>query len=257
MYLRSFNVVANIRYRQGVEAHTISIRASLPLYSSQESRFSGVRGAAAALFHTFAQTRYNTLALLLLLFSSATVAAPPAQSLQLLPAADAPLELSSKYGYLLVSLNVENPNASIEFYKLNWRKDTTPPAVMRTARNTKIHRVTFQGLDEGHYLAPLAAGWYQISKVTAPYFNLPYRINVESQPSWRFRIQKQRVNYIGNLTIPKERSSSYVPVRLHKRIATEYDALNEQLSSLLPLFPLADGSGVRDDFWHDLLAPKP
>ena len=106
-------------------------------------------------------------------------------------------------------------------------------------------------------MLPLPAGWYQITSINAPYFDLPHRLDTESKAVWRFGVETGRTNYAGRLSISRERSAEYVEIRLHNRIATDIERIRTDLGALLERAPLASGSGVRDDFFDELPGVTP
>lgn len=113
--------------------------------------------------------------------------------------------------------------------------------------------INLKNLDEGIYFLPLAKGLYQIREVAAPFYNLPYLLNTSGERAWRFSIVPSKINYIGELTIDKERGLDFANITLRNRIATNKQKIDKVLEKLPGKFNLRVGSGVRDDFLEDLL----
>ena len=144
-----------------------------------------------------------------------------------------------------------------EFKLLRTNMSERPSERARAKKKGRANTLRFADLEPGLYVLPLPAGWYQITSVNAPYFDLPHRLDTEAQPVWRFGVQTGRTNYAGRLTISRERSAEYVAIRLHNRLATDIERLRADLGDLLTQAPLASGSGVRDDYFDKLLEASP
>ncbi len=190
------------------------------------------------------------LALLLSTLASAPLLAQP-KELKLEPAGTE-ITLRSRYGFLLLSLDVDGVSSSLEFSRLGWNKPEHPPERALKGRPGEDFTVSLQGLDNGLYILALPEGWYQITRVNAPYFDLPFWMDTAEEPSWRFRVDREKTNYAGQLFIARERSSKYVKMRLHNRLAAEIEQIQGALVQQLQVAPLASGSGVRDDFLGEL-----
>jgi hypothetical protein len=209
---------------------------------------------SASLRLTHQLSRTGLLALLfgfLLTLYNNPATAKPAKSdriVELIPATLATPNTEDWTGYLLLKLDVDNPSASLLFSPLAWKHEIYPPNQPVKRKGSRNYSVQLGGKNPGYYLLELPAGWYQITQVDAPYFNLPYQLHIENNPAWRFQVTGGAVNYAGHLTIAKERSSNYVKIRLHNRIATHLLEVEQVLSGLLQSMPLKYGGGMRDDF---------
>ena len=116
-------------------------------------------------------------------------------------------------------------------------------------------RVELAGKDLGFYFMMLPAGIYQVTEVSYPYFNLPFRLDTTREREWRFYVEEGKVNYIGQLKLARERSEDAVDVNLINRLAADYEHITATYSTLLDQFPLTSGIYLRDDFLDYLAAP--
>lgn len=159
--------------------------------------------------------------------------------------------LRSIEGYLVVYVNASGVGPSIEFSRVKTKKldvITTEPYLKFTQKYT-LH---LNGLDKGLYYLPMPEGVYQITKVNAPFYDLPYWLPTENTPQWRFSIHRDKFNFIGELNIAKERSSGTIDVNLYNRIATYQEQLKSELNKVQVPYTLITTSGYRDDFFQEL-----
>ena len=157
--------------------------------------------------------------------------------------------LTKKYGYLLIDLDVNGSAPSLVYQQLSARDQYFLKPGQKARLKGKEKTLDLKGKTPGFYLAKVPAGLYQITRVNAPYFNLPFRMDTSSRREYRFSIEPGKVNYIGKLVIDKERSTQYVDINLINRIATNKSDIETQLAVLLQNHPLRLGVGVRDDFF--------
>ncbi|MEM9335729.1 MAG: hypothetical protein AAGA33_12850 [Pseudomonadota bacterium] len=108
---------------------------------------------------------------------------------------------------------------------------------------------------KGFYFLVLRTGVYQITEVSYPYFNLPFRLDTTTRPEWRFFVEPGKVNYVGRLIVSRDRSENSVDVNLINRFAADYEDVTTAYASLFQQFPLASGIGIRDDFAELVAAP--
>ncbi|MDQ2077051.1 hypothetical protein [Marinimicrobium sp. ABcell2] len=144
-------------------------------------------------------------------------------------------------GYLLFELQPGHAGAYLQISRL----------VDRNPRNWTI--IDLDGRDPGLILIPLVSGRYQVHRVNAPYYNLPYKLDVSDSPYWAFQIQAGRINYIGSLRIQSERSRSAVNVELLNRLAATLDQIEAQFANELELYPLVMGVNYKDPFLSELV----
>lgn len=143
-------------------------------------------------------------------------------------------------GYLLVDLDVDGIAPSFEFIQ-------TRPVSKYIPQKVNLAEACC-----GLKLLTLPAGYYQITRVNAPYFNLPYRLETSGKQEWQFSIQAGSINYIGKLHIAKERTARTIDTTLSTRIATDIDRIHDELTPLLIDRPLRSATGYRDDFLSEL-----
>jgi hypothetical protein len=160
--------------------------------------------------------------------------------------------LINNQGYLLLNLEVSGTAPSIEFVRIASKGNAPLAKSQKVKKRGKSMVFNLKGMPHGIYLAKLPEGLYQITQVNAPYFDLPFKINTENSPEWRFRIEQGKTNYIGHLVIEKERSTKYISASLFNRMARDLDKLTGDIQPITTLAPLTSGIGVRDDFFQQL-----
>ncbi|MFK8017327.1 MAG: hypothetical protein AB8G17_18025 [Gammaproteobacteria bacterium] len=173
------------------------------------------------------------------------VTAPPL----LTPDAVQPLE--RKNGYVLLQLDVSGVAPSMEIAQISQSASRMPAADASVPRGAKRMQIDLTDRKKGLYLMQLAPGWYQITQVNAPYYNLPFQVDTGGEVRWRFVVQHAKTSYAGLLRINKERSRDSVNVTFLNRIATAHDDIRDQLGPVLAAAPLVMGRGLRDDFLID------
>ena len=169
--------------------------------------------------------------------------------------ADSLPELKRKQGYALIGVDSGETESflvinSFESRGFRARRDDTD---MKLSKSDL--RVELAGKDLGFYFMMLPAGIYQVTEVSYPYFNLPFRLDTTREREWRFYVEEGKVNYIGQLKLARERSEDAVDVNLINRLAADYEHITATYSTLLDQFPLTSGIYLRDDFLDYLAAP--
>ncbi|NVK87581.1 MAG: hypothetical protein HWE13_05620 [Gammaproteobacteria bacterium] len=147
---------------------------------------------------------------------------------------------------ILLHLNVDSVAPSLIVEKLI---DGKPASNRRKASTTKL---SMDATAKGLYLASLAPGDYQVIELQAPYFDLPYRLNLAEDPRWRFTVAPGQTNYIGMFQLNRERKADEIYIKLINRIATDLPIIQTQLEALLAQYPLVVQSGIQDDFLKEL-----
>ena len=153
-------------------------------------------------------------------------------------------ELKKRYGYLLVYLDVEGVAPSIEYAKVSGSKSTSK-------NYPRARALDLKNKEKGFLLLPLSKGSYQIVRVNVPFFNLPYVVDISTDPEWHFTIESGKINYIGRLVIEKERTDKNVNIKLLNRIAFDYEEINKTYANVISHYPLVVSKGYRDDFLTD------
>lgn len=164
--------------------------------------------------------------------------------------------LNDREGYLLIELDVANTSSSLEFFRLKVNKQRFLKEGQKIKRANKVKKLTFKKGKEGFYFTKLPKGLYQIKRVNAPSFNLPFRMSTEERRQWRFSIVEGKINYIGKLEIEKKRSSRHVEINFLNRFAMSKGKIEALLIENLINYSLELSVGVRDDFFENFNSGK-
>ena len=191
-----------------------------------------------------------------ILFLIAIALPPPAYSadvalhtLETLP------ELRRSSGYVLIGVDAGDTDSFLKIKRLDSRADRSEPLRSKFAVDDPAFRVNLAGKETGFYFMMLPVGFYQITEVSYPYYDLPFRLSTNKEREWRFFVAAEQVNYAGQLIVARERSESTLDVNLINRLAADYSTITERYGDLLTRFPLASGVGLRDDFLELLESP--
>ncbi|MEM7613075.1 MAG: hypothetical protein AAF270_15425 [Pseudomonadota bacterium] len=157
-------------------------------------------------------------------------------------------ELKRSMGYVLVGVDNGNTDAFLTVRRLESDGRTPRRSRGKLVFEQPAYRMDLSGREAGFYLLAIPAGLYQITQVSYPYFDLPFRLSTKDQKEWRFHVEEDKTNYIGQLVVANERSRSTLDVNLLNRLATQWDQIRTDYQSLLAEFPLVSGAGSRDDF---------
>ena len=159
-------------------------------------------------------------------------------------------DLAKNQGYLLVYVNVDGSAPSINFSKVNTKK--TDFLVTAPRSFTRDFTLDLKNTIPGFYVVPMFAGVYQITRVNAPFYDLPYWLATENQAKWRFGIEENHINFIGEIYIAKERASNTIDVRLLNRFATYQDQILDELITMPVKLTLVIKPGYQDEFLQAL-----
>lgn len=151
--------------------------------------------------------------------------------------------LEGRQGYALVQLDVSGVAPSLELRRLGGNSGRPYTG--------KKYTVDLSQRDKGLYLAQLPPGTYQITRVNAPFYDLPFRLSTAGDARWRFKVQSGKTSYIGMLRIPEERSRTDVDIVFRNRIAATLDQIEDQFGAVIATAPLITGRAERDDFLSD------
>lgn len=158
-------------------------------------------------------------------------------------------ELSDYSGFLLLKLASESDSATVQLSQLKTKKDQHYLSANEDIRKYRTdYRLSLKDKEPGYYLVPMKAGLYHIERIDAPLYNLPYKLSLKNIPGWRVSIAPAQTNYIGLLTIEKERTVDSMTVSLTPRYATDYQEITSSYSNLLTTYPLRNGAGYEDHF---------
>jgi|GEM_PF-1930453 len=165
---------------------------------------------------------------------------------QLSQAPDVPA-LSKKQGYLMLYVNVSGIAPSIQFSKVKTRK-TNYILSDEEISYGRDYFLDLKDVKQGFYFVPMLAGVYQITRVNAPFYDLPYWLPTENKSKWRFAVEENHINFIGEINIAKERGKESLNIHLLNRTATYHAEILEQIALMPQQLPLQAKPGYRDDF---------
>lgn len=165
---------------------------------------------------------------------------------QLKQAQDVPV-LTKKQGYLMLYVNVNGIAPSLQFSKVKTQK-TNYLLSDEEISYGRDYFLDLKDVKQGFYFVPMFAGVYQITRVNAPFYDLPYWLPTKNESKWRFAIEENHINFIGEINIAKERGKDSLNIHLLNRTATYHAEILEQIALMPQQFPLKAKPGYRDDF---------
>lgn len=145
--------------------------------------------------------------------------------------------LRRDHGYLLLDLDINAATSSLHFAKYRSR------LTLHSER-----KITFSGNQKDFELIILPVGRYQITRINAPYYDLPSELDTRDLKRWSFTIEGRSVNYIGKLTIGKERTKNGLDINLYNHIAKDLGRIKTAFAEELTKYPLVIGVGYTDTF---------
>lgn len=154
-----------------------------------------------------------------------------------------PPPLHKDQGYMLIKLNIEAESAFLYYTKKVKNR-------IKYKRSSK--KISLSKHGNGFVIIPLKFGKYQISKIEVPFFDYPYNLITENDKDYSFVIKPNKINFIGSLTIKKERTENTIYVEIFRDFARYMDELNTIYADILQRYPLVSGSSYRDDFIKDI-----
>lgn len=173
-----------------------------------------------------------------------------AKEVILSPVDQAP-ELRHSEGYVLIDLDARGTAPSIEFVRLGKVGSDYPENM--ASRKLSSNTFNLKATEKGFYIGKLKSGVYQITQVNAPYFGLPYALSTSELKTWRFTIEKDRINYIGTLVIEGSRSKENIETHFLNSFAQQYESIISSTKYLQSEFPLTMGTSYRDDFYSEYM----
>ena len=109
-------------------------------------------------------------------------------------------------------------------------------------------KVPLKGIKKGLYYLRLPVGIYQITELNAPYYNLPYKVDTEKDPRWRFRVYPKSYTYIGHLKIVKDRTRDFVEAYFLDRFYADQEAIDEATKNINDDFTVRHGVQIYTSF---------
>lgn len=156
-------------------------------------------------------------------------------------------ELESGYGIVMFDLDVAGKAPSIVIRRISTQSPFLS-AGSKLTFETKPLRIPLTDTKQGFFAQRLKKGLYQITRVDAPFFNLPYKLDIENARAWRFYVAEEQINYAGKLVIEQTRGTEYIDVGLFNRFATDLKEIREAAGRFSESLPLNMATGIRDDF---------
>jgi hypothetical protein len=139
-------------------------------------------------------------------------------------------------------------NDGLLLLKLDVESDLAIMTIRKLGRKSSVREIKLVSTNGKWLVKSLPQGEYQIVDVKVPYFNLPYIKSTEKNPSWKFIIKAGKLNYAGEIKVEKERTEDFVKIHKYFRPAYHLTQIQQDLSNYLSQYPLASGTGLRDDF---------
>jgi len=152
--------------------------------------------------------------------------------------------LETNEGYLLLDLLLERRVTEITL-----RADLRRKSGFKKPKHFEVKLGPYE---PGRHLAliPLKKGWYVWAVTAVPHFDLPFRSDTSDDERWRFSIAEERINYVGQLVVRRERSRAAVSVDLLTRIAATQETLKLRFANDLELFPIRNAGYFKDHFFE-------
>lgn len=147
-------------------------------------------------------------------------------------------EIDGNSGYLVIALDLEVDTAKIQI--------TGPHGEKKYVLNQK--RGPFFSL-------PLRRGKYKITELHVPYFDFPYVVDLTSDPRWHFKIDKKKINYLGEIHIQKLRTKKTVAFEIYNNTEKNRKIICAYDSDPCAHFPFRFSALYRDDYLKELEMP--
>lgn len=154
-----------------------------------------------------------------------------------------PPPLRNNQGYMLIKLDVETESAFLYYGK---------KVNSLTKYRRSLKKIPLSKHENGFVIIPLKPGKYQISKIEVPFFDYPYNLKTEQNKDYSFVIKANKTNFIGALTIKKERTEGIIDIDIFRSFAQHMDELHTSYPDILQQYPLISASSYRDDFINDI-----
>lgn len=170
---------------------------------------------------------------------------------------DNPPTLKRDQGFVLLELAAEATAPKMHISRLRYRGTEPPEEAKRRTSSGRDQIIRFGDQPSGHVLLRLREGWYQITELDAPFFELPFKLDTSGDGLWLFGVFAGKTSYVGRLEIAKERQTEYVDVTLESRIATRYDDITREFDAVLGVAPLVHGRAIADPYFDLLVGERP
>lgn len=154
-----------------------------------------------------------------------------------------PPPLRENQGYMLIKLDIEAESAFLYYGK---------KVKNLTKYRRSLKKISLSKYENGFVIIPLKPGRYQISKIEVPFFDYPYNLKTERNKDYSFVIKANKTNFLGALTIKKERTEGVIDIDIFRSFAQYMDELHTSYPDMLQHYPLISASSYRDDFINDI-----
>lgn len=167
-----------------------------------------------------------------------------------------PQRTQKDYGIAVAFLDIQQPNVYLTIRKIiqsSLRKSLDNP-----------EKLDFWGGKKGAIKLDLSGrtnfisfnlpqGLYQITQVDVPHFDLPYKISTDNSDVWRFRVEANKINYVGTMKVSAIRGKKVVDTAWLNQFATHLHELQSIVDkSDIPL-PIGLGTGYKDPYFTILM----
>lgn len=163
-----------------------------------------------------------------------------------------PTEKQETFGIGVAFLDLQQANVVITIREINEKSladSIDDPEKLRFSVSTKgAIKLDFSGRTNMVSIN-LPEGLYQITQVEVPHFDLPYKIDTNNQDVWRFRVNRNKINYIGTMKVSPIRSKNTVDTVWINQFATHLQALQTIVADADIGLPIVHGAGYRDPFF--------
>jgi hypothetical protein len=147
----------------------------------------------------------------------------------------------------MLYVNVSGIAPSLQFSKIKTKK-TNYLLSDEEISYGRDYFLDLKDIKQGFYFVPMFAGVYQMTRVNAPFYDLPYWLSTKNESEWRFAVEESHINFIGEINIAKERGKDSLNIHLLNRTATYHAEILEQIALMPQQLPLKAKPGYRDDF---------
>lgn len=166
-----------------------------------------------------------------------------------------PSDKQKAFGIAVAFVDLQQANVFITLRKINERslQDSIKDADKLDFFGSKSEAIKLDLSGRTNLVSMnLPEGLYQITQVDVPHFDLPYKINTNNRDVWRFRVSRDKVNYIGTMKVSPIRSKNTVDTVWLNQFATHFASLQTLLTNSAITLPIVHGAGYRDPFFAAL-----
>jgi hypothetical protein len=166
-----------------------------------------------------------------------------------------PSEKQKKFGIAVAFVDLQQANVTITLRKINEKSlaDSIDDLDELDFFGGKAEAIKLDLSGRKNIVSiNLPAGLYQITQVDVPHFDLPYKIGTNNRDIWRFRVHRDKINYIGTMKVSPIRSKNAVDTVWINQFATHLADLEAIVADTEIALPIVHGSGYQDPFFSAL-----